>query len=69
MKLWGWFILPFGAPQISVVHAIGIGLLLSFMTIHSYDSKDKTTEEKIMDVMIIFPLWIVFAGWITQMFM
>jgi len=30
--MWAWFIVPLGAPPIGVLHAIGIGILVSVLT-------------------------------------
>lgn len=38
-SLWEWFIVPLGVRPISIVHAIGICVLLDFVTYHYYDYK------------------------------
>jgi len=49
--LWGWFIVPLGIPAITVIHAMGLNLLIGFFA-NSYknmakldfkDSKNKAT--------------------------
>ena len=32
MHLWQWFMVPFGLPPVSLAWAIGIGMLISFLT-------------------------------------
>lgn len=37
--LWTWFIVPLGVRPVSILHAIGICVLLDFITYHYYDYK------------------------------
>lgn len=37
--LWEWFVVPLGLRSISILHAIGICVLLDFITYHYYDYK------------------------------
>lgn len=30
--LWGWFIVPFGLPELGLAHAIGINIIVGFLT-------------------------------------
>lgn len=73
--LWGWFIVPtFGAPSISIVQAIGIALVVSFLT-RKTDTKDddtRSTKEKFAVASIavfIAPAFALFFGWIVHFFM
>lgn len=70
LSLWGWFILPLGAPNIQMSQALGIALILSFVTTHSFNLKDKTTEEKVKEyiMIIIYPLFTVGLGYIYHAF-
>lgn len=40
--LWAWFIVPLGAPQIGIAHAIGLSLLVGMFT-----SNLKRDDEKV----------------------
>lgn len=31
-KLWVWFVVPFGVMQISLIHGIGISIIIGFLT-------------------------------------
>jgi hypothetical protein len=36
--MWGWFVVPaLGAPAISIMQALGLGLLVSYLTPIDYD--------------------------------
>jgi len=37
--LWEWFVVPLGLKSVSILHAIGICVLLDFVTYHYYDYK------------------------------
>jgi hypothetical protein len=37
--LWEWFVVPLGLKPVSILHAIGICILLDFVTYHYYDYK------------------------------
>jgi hypothetical protein len=70
-KLWIWFIVPFGTPQISLPHALGVALILSFASIHQIDTKTKTKDDRIAEyvVIIFLPLLTLLMGWIYHSFM
>lgn len=44
--LWGWFIVPLGVPGLSLFHAMGIMLLVGFLT---YRKADQEIELKTKD--------------------
>lgn len=74
--LWGWFIVPtFGAPDISVVQAIGLALVVRFLTAsrsieESDDSISKEEKvQKALVVAVVVPLFALFVGWIVHLFM
>ncbi len=37
--LWEWFVVPVGLQPVSVLHAIGICIIIDFITYHYYDYK------------------------------
>ncbi len=66
-KLWGWYVVPFGIPQISVAHAIGIDLLMSYLTMH-YTKSERSIVERII-ISVGTPLMFLLFGWIISLFM
>lgn len=34
--LWGWFVVPLGAPQIGITAAIGLSLILHWLTMNQF---------------------------------
>lgn len=73
--LWGWFIVPtFHLPPLSVVTAIGIAIVVSYLT-HQIDRDDDKKREwsetftKMIGWGIIKPLIALCFGWIVHLFM
>jgi hypothetical protein len=75
--LWEWFIVPIGLPPVSVPMAVGIAIVVGFLTKqtetkHCVDTRTK--DEKITDAiasivaMIAYPLVALGIGWIVRGF-
>jgi len=73
--LWGWFIIPiFHLPQLSIPSAIGIALVVGYLTKQTNDCKEKerTGGERISRAIleaVLRPSFALFFGWIVQKFM
>lgn len=74
--LWGWFVAPvFGIPELSILQAIGFGLIVSYMTREPDSSKSKDKDDDshpvitMMIVTALRPIFAVFIGWIVTLFM
>ena len=70
--LWGWFFVPsLGVPALSVPSAIGIALVVSYMT-HQYQKKNKTEIDgweavaESMAHMALKPVFALAIGWIVK---
>jgi hypothetical protein len=71
LTFWNWFILPLGAPHITLAHALGISIILNYLLDNisregRYKDKDKI---EIAFGLILEPLFILFLGWIVKSFM
>lgn len=67
--LWGWFAVPtFGLPSISFVPAMGISLVVSFLT-HQPQSNKNDESGKILALGALMPLLALGAGWIIHQWM
>jgi phosphate/sulfate permease len=71
--LWGWFITPvFGIPAISVGQAIGLAMVVSYLTYqHIEQDSDKDKTERfagIFAVLLIRPLMSLLLGYIVHLF-
>jgi len=74
--LWGWFMVPtFGLPTLSMPQAMGIALVVSYLTYHyngvPAQEKEKTKAEKIISVSmpILRPLFTLGFGWVIHQYM
>lgn len=72
--LWGWFIVPiFALPSLRLAEAIGVALIVSFLTAPRM-KQDEITEslgEVIVNAtlqLILYPLISVSIGWIVYQF-
>ena len=72
--LWGWFMVPtLGLPVLSLAPAIGIALVISYLTHQTIDceSKKKELEEKVAyaALVILRPFFVLFFGWVVHLCM
>ena len=73
VKLWGWFIIPvFNAPVLSVPYAIGLSLLVNYIT-PTEESKEEDEELaskflKLGAKAVIAPLIVLLFGWVVVQF-
>ena len=73
--LWGWFFVPtLGLPDLTVVQAIGIGMVVSYLT-HQYTDTDSKNEEwwegivRAFSFAIFKPIFAISFGWVIHLFM
>jgi len=71
LNMWTWFILPLGAPEINLAHALGLSTTLYLMNGMEVSTEENSDEEKIKKFAqgVIILLITLFIGWIIQMFM
>ena len=74
--LWGWFMVPlFGLPSLGLIPAIGVAMVVSFLTFHYVREpavpEDKKWESAIASFgfAVLYPLFTLFIGWIAHLFM
>lgn len=68
-KLWTWFLVPFGLPELNLVQAIGIAMVIGFLTKqHIPSNKD---EKAWIPMFHLYggPIITLFIGWIVTLFM
>ncbi len=67
--LWGWFIVTtFGLPAISLAQAIGISMIVNYLTIQHIPRTDQERAE-MYSYSLTSPVIVVFAGWIVHLFL
>ena len=73
--LWKWFMIPvFSLPAINVPQAIGISMLISFLTHQQNGNKKEDKEQFELWVSLLFnallnPLLVLGIAWIVQLFL
>lgn len=67
--LWGWFIVPFGITPLGLAHAIGVALVIRFLT-YQYDAQSDKADAFANGVLyaIVAPLIALLMGWIVHSF-
>ena len=71
MKLWLWFIVPaFGLPALTLANAIGLDILVSFLTLQMPMRKcgEPYKNSFVQLVGIVTSLFMLFSGWIIFTF-
>jgi hypothetical protein len=74
--LWLWFMCPLGLPEISLAHAVGVDLLITFITQKLvFDKKEADEDEvwspikQILKHLFVRPLFFLAAGYVAHFFM
>lgn len=74
LKLWGWFILPrfASAPALTIAQAIGLAMVVSFLTRQSMPDKEgesaKNAIIRAISLAIVKSLLVVACGWIVAQY-
>lgn len=66
-KLWTWFCVPLGAPQINLAHCLGITLLIQRMrpVNNRFDNESKWAA---VSFLFLNPIFALVVGYILRMF-
>lgn len=66
--LWEWFVVPLGLKSVSVSHAIGLAVLLNFITYQSYDYEKSEQVGLVKSISYIFirPIVVYIVGYIVH---
>lgn len=67
--LWGWFIVPLGVKQIGIAHAIGVSLIVGYLTRHIYKSEHEPEFWEQVIAGTVGALLILLIGYIIHSFM
>ena len=70
--LWKWFIVPLGVTEVGLVHAIGIGCIITFLTYSITNIKwDKNDSDKIKEIIAMYFVPLIFwgLGYVINLFM
>ena len=64
--VWGWFLVPFGLPHISVPWAIGLSVAASIMM---PTPRGKATTFELWFALLLKPLLILLIAWVCKQWM
>jgi hypothetical protein len=69
MALWGWFVAPLlGLQPLNIPTAIGLGLIVAYMT-HQPTGKDERSTQEHLAAVIIRPAIVLLIGWVLTFFL
>jgi hypothetical protein len=74
-KLWSWFIVPLGVPEIGFFHALGIVIFVGFVAgfRNSYSEFQNAQDCKIIIDCVLYlyvrPILVLVFGWLLHCFM
>ena len=67
--LWGWFMIPtFSLPAISLVQAMGIGIMIGFLT-QQHIPRDQDAKKEVFLFEVVSPVIAIVVGWVVHLFM
>jgi len=68
--LWNWFVAPLGAPEIGIVTATGLALVVGALRMRKSKNRDETNADRYEAIasLVIVPPAAVFMGWIIKTF-
>jgi hypothetical protein len=73
MSLWGWFVVPFGLPPLTIAWAIGISCVLMALKPNPYVANPKDGNFKVAAIGLLRPFLnpalALFIGWIALQWM
>jgi len=77
--LWKWFVVSFAAtvgvtvPLLSIPVAIGIAMVVSFLTYqYQYSKDDRSEAEKLggaFAIALVYPALVLLCGWVVTLFL
>lgn len=66
--LWGWFLVPLGMPPLTVAYAIGVSLIVGFLTVRHSKEDEQPEYGKAMLRVTLVPAFALAFGWIVSRF-
>lgn len=71
-KLWDWFMVPsLGLPHLRIPFALGLSLIVNFLTFHYQKEEEKEPSEQIATYIlctVVMPIFVLGFGWIYTLF-
>lgn len=70
--LWQWFLVPLGLPALGLIHAMGVGLIVRYLTYQTVNCKKEDDQQQVwvqLASSLLYPLFILLFGFIVHLFM
>lgn len=64
--LWGWFVVPLGVAAITVPHAIGIGMLVTFLTTNVSEERKTRDFGEALFIRLTMCAAAIGVGWLLH---
>lgn len=62
--MWLWFLVPLGLPVIGVLHALGISVIVTFLTFNPFIKHEMHPKGTKIFISIFFPLVVFIFGYL-----
>lgn len=70
LYLWEWFMVPLGLPPLTMAWAIGISIVIGFLTNHTMPQKDgEIDSNKALINVFLRPIMAFSVGYIVQLYL
>jgi multisubunit Na+/H+ antiporter MnhB subunit len=66
--LWGWFLVPLGAPALTVSLACGVALIATFLTTDKLRERPPREAFDVLAVVVLWPAVSLLIGWCIKQF-
>lgn len=67
-SLWGWFLVPLGLPPIGIANAIGVAMIVSYLT-YSHLKKDSEDGASVFIQPFVNMVIVWGVAWVVHLFM
>ncbi len=70
--MWGWFVIPIGAPAVTVAQGVGLAALVMLVRNNRKEDEDTSLYDELPGIVVrstFIPAYILLVGWIAHWFM
>lgn len=67
LPLWRWFFVPLGIPNVSIIHLMGICLVVGALTRNRHSKQEKFSWSNLLGTIILTPSFILLFGWLIHL--
>jgi hypothetical protein len=67
--MWGWFVVPLGILPLSIVHATGLGVLITMLVLQKTSNSSEENEIEGYVASVVYPIFFLGIGWLWNYLM